>query len=219
MALALRRNGASAGCAVAFFLGNPTLNPAVLAWALLALGWQWAALRLVVGVALVVSSAALATRFTPARAFPLAEAEAAALPLSHPTTWIVRWVRSFVRLVVVLVPLFAVLVLLLGAARAFFFPAIGADWGNDWLVVVGLAVAGALFPIPTGAEIPIIQTMMAYGLGAGPAGALLLTLAPVSVPSLAMMAHILPLRVVAALAGLTIAAGLLAGAVAIALGF
>jgi uncharacterized protein len=71
--------------------------------------------------------------------------------------------------------------------------------------------------IPTAGEIPIIQTLQAFGLGAGAAGVLLLTLAPVSLPSLAMLSRSFPVRVLAALAGLTAATGLVCGLVAIAL--
>ena len=62
VAIGLRRSGASLGAAVAFFLGNPTLNPAVLVFLLFTLGWQWALLRLVLGIALVFGGAALAVR-------------------------------------------------------------------------------------------------------------------------------------------------------------
>lgn len=52
------------------------------------------------------------------------------------------------------------------------------------MCIIGLAVAGTLFVIPTAAEIPIIQTLMAFGLGVGPAAAFLITLPAVSLPSL-----------------------------------
>ena len=212
--MALKRNGASTGSVVAFLLGNPTLNPAVLIWILLALGWQWGLLRLVVGLALVIGAAALTTRLNPAVVSPTLTEELPLEPAAD-SSLVRRWLRSFVRLVVMLVPIFAILVLVMGAARAFLFPAIEADWGNNWQVIVGFALAGMLFPIPTGAEIPIIQAMMASGLGAGPAAALLLTLAPVSLPSLAMMSHALPVRVVASLAGLTVTAGLVGAGLAV----
>src|SRR5215213_324563 len=62
VAIGLRKTGASLGSAVAFFLGNPTLNPAVLLFLLFTLGWQWALLRLAFGALLVFGGAALATR-------------------------------------------------------------------------------------------------------------------------------------------------------------
>jgi uncharacterized protein len=94
----------------------------------------------------------------------------------------------------------------------------GPELGNNLLVIVGLAVAGMLFAIPTAGEIPLIQTMLGYGVGAGPAGALLMTLAPLSLPSLVMLARTFPTRVLLALAGLTVALGILGGLLAMALG-
>jgi uncharacterized protein len=41
--------------------------------------------------------------------------------------------------------------------------------------------------IPTAGEVPIVQAMLALGVGVGPAAALLMTLAPVSAPSVAML--------------------------------
>ena len=198
---------------MAFALGNPTLNIAVLVWLVFALGWQWAALRLVLGVALVLGAAALVTRLRlPASAD--VSVELPITPAEAPRHWAVRWVQSLARFTVQLVPLMIVLVLLMGAARVWLFPAVGAEWGNSWIAVVGLAVAGTLFPIPTGAEIPIIQTMMGFGLGSAPAGALLLTLAPTNLASLGMMTHAFSFRTVGLIAGLTAAVGIVAGIVA-----
>ena len=53
MVTGLYKSGASIGSAVAFFLGNPTLNPAVLVFMVFTIGWPWAALRLVLGLVLV----------------------------------------------------------------------------------------------------------------------------------------------------------------------
>jgi hypothetical protein len=215
--LALRRSGASVGSAIAFTLGNPTLNLAVIAWIALAIGWQWAALRLVVGAILVFGAAALASRFSVTSAVP-PETVSESLEFDTKENWVVRWLRSLFRFAVVLVPMMVVLVVVLGAARAFLFPAIGVDWGNSPVAVVAFALAGALFPIPTGAEIPIIQTMMGFGLGAGPAGALLLTLSPISVASMAMLTHGFPVRMVLLLGALTVLAGIVAGTLAIVFG-
>jgi uncharacterized membrane protein YraQ (UPF0718 family) len=213
VAIGLHRTGASLGAATAFFLGNPTLNPAVLVFLLFTLGWQWALLRLVLGVVLVSGGAWLAMRMggglsgslpQPARPEPMPRG-----------SWGARWLRSLARLVVQLVPEYVVIVGVLGFARAFLFPAAGPDVSNHLLIMVGLAVAGTLFVVPTAGEIPIIQTMLGYGVGAGPAGVLLLTLAPLSLPSLAMIGRVFPSRVVVALALLTAVLGLVAGYVAI----
>ena len=216
VALGLRRSGVSLGAATAFFLGNPTLNPAVLVFLLFTLGWQWALLRLVLGVVLVFGGAYLATRWGGTLAGPVPESAAPAEP---PTTgsWGVRWLRAFGRLVIQLIPEYVLVVALLGFARAFLFPAAGPDLGNNPWVLVGLAIAGTLFVIPTAGEIPIIQTMQGFGVGAGPAGVLLLTLAPLSLPSLVMVARAFPLRVLLLLTATTALLGLVAGGLAMAL--
>lgn len=211
-----RKSGASAGSATAFFLGNPTLNPAVLVFLTFTLGWQWAVLRAGFGLALVLGGALLATRLA-GRGIVLPQPQLkVSLPADEHNVF-VRWIRSIGRLAVTLVPEYLVIVLLLGAFRAFLFPAVIARASGSPAVLVGLAVAGTLFVIPTAGEIPIIQTLQAFGLGAGAAGVLLLTLAPLSLPSLAMLSRSFPIRVLAALAALTVLTGLACGAAAMAL--
>jgi hypothetical protein len=87
-----------------------------------------------------------------------------------------------------------------------------------WLAPV-LAAAGTLFVIPTAGEVPIIQVLQQFGLGSASAAALLITLPAVSLPSLAMLARTLPLRVVMVLAVGTFGFGLVAAAAAAVLGF
>ncbi|BCF97392.1 hypothetical protein PPGU19_019610 [Paraburkholderia sp. PGU19] len=111
------------------------------------------------------------------------------------------------------------LVLLLGAARAWLFPQVGPEIGNDIVWIVALAVAGMLFVIPTAGEVPIVQAMLSLGMGVGPAGALLMTLPPISVPSLAMLARSFRPRVLSVVAVGVVAFGVLGGLLAVALGF
>lgn len=213
----MRKRGVSEGSAVTFFLGNSTLNPAMLVFLLFALGWQWAALRLVLGSALVLRAALVAVRLTTRALAAEVMLPETQIPAADEGFWAVRWLRALLRLTVSLIPEYIVIVLLLGAARGFLFPAIGMTHGNEIVVLIGRAIAGTLFVIPTAGEIPVIQTLMAYGLRAGPAGALLLTLAPLSLPSLVMVARVFPRRVLLALVGLVIAAGIVGGIIAIAL--
>lgn len=84
---------------------------------------------------------------------------------------------------------------------------------------MGLAIAGTLFVIPTAGEIPIVQTLMALGLGVGPAAALLTTPPPVSLPSLVMLGKSIPVRVLIFIAVSVMLLGVLSGAVAVGLGF
>jgi uncharacterized membrane protein YraQ (UPF0718 family) len=213
VAIGLRRSGASLGAATAFFLGNPTLNPAVLVFLLFTLGWQWALLRLVLGALLVFGGAWLALRMGGGLAGP---APAQARPHDVPTgSWGVRWLKALGRLVVQLVPEYIVIVGVLGLARSFLFPTAGPDLGNSLLVMLALAVAGTLFVIPTAGEIPIIQTMLGFGMGAGPAGVLLLTLAPISLPSAVMVGRAFPWRVLVVLGAAVAVLGVVAGEAAV----
>jgi uncharacterized membrane protein YraQ (UPF0718 family) len=118
-----------------------------------------------------------------------------------------------------LIPEYVVLVLLLGAGRAWLFPTIGPEIGNHLPWIVAFAVAGAVFVIPTAGEIPIIQAMLSLGIGAGPAGALLMTLPPISLPSMAMLSRSFPPRILAVVAGAVCLFGLAGGALAVGLGF
>ncbi|EAY61996.1 hypothetical protein BCPG_00210 [Burkholderia cenocepacia PC184] len=131
----------------------------------------------------------------------------------------VRWMKLLARMAVRLVPEYIVLVLLLGAARAWLFPHIGPDIGNHLGWIVAFAVAGMLFVIPTAGEVPIIQAMLSLGMGVGPAAALLMTLPPISVPSLAMLARSFKPYMLAIVATLVVVFGIVSGLLAIAFGF
>jgi|GEM_PF-4626093 len=73
--------------------------------------------------------------------------------------------------------------------------AVSPEWAENLWVIAGFALAGTMFIIPTAAEIPIIQSMMSFGLGVGPAAALLVTLPAVSLPSLYIVRNAFPARV------------------------
>ncbi len=225
MALGLRNSGCSVGASLAFWLGNPILNPATMIFMGFVLGWHWVGLRIVVGVTLVFVVAYLVQwllRDDDTFRAPLpAISGGSDAPLEHDpareSMW-ERFLRALWGLSVSVLPEFLVLVLLLGAARAWLFPAVTpAATGFVW--TIGLAVAGTLFVIPTAGEIPIVQTLMSYGLSVGPAAALMTTLPPVSLPSLVMLGKGFPLRVIVAVGGAVVLLGVLSGAAAALLGF
>lgn len=180
----------------------------------LTLGWPWAALRLVLGVGLVLGAALLAARLAPGAAVDMARLAAVSVSTPAGGHWFRDWIHCLTRLVVRIVPEYVVIVALLGAVRSAFFPTGALHLGASPVVLSGLAVLGTLFVIPTAGEIPILQSMLAAGLGTGPAGVLLMTLAPVSLPSLVMVSRAFPARVLVGLAALTAAAGVLGGAAA-----
>jgi uncharacterized membrane protein YraQ (UPF0718 family) len=213
----LRRAQASTGAAAAFWLGNTLLNPATLIFMGFVLGWHWSALRLVVGATLVFGLGLALDRWYPAPIDthpiePISPVSAAG------NVWL-RWARILGSMAVRLLPEYLIIVLFLGAARAWLFPAVGPHIGNDLVWVLAFALAGAAFVIPTAGEIPIVQAMLALGVGVAPAAALLLTLPPISLPSLAMVAKVFPRRALGAVCAAVVLAGISAAGMAVALGF
>jgi uncharacterized membrane protein YraQ (UPF0718 family) len=177
-------------------------------------------LRLVLGVLMVFGLGYVVNRFVAPQDAQAADARLAErVALQQTGNVFARWLQILARMAVRLIPEYLVLILLLGAARAWLFPHIGPDIGNHVGWIVALAVAGMLFVIPTAGEVPIIQAMLSLGMGVGPAGALLMTLPPVSVPSLAMLVRSFPPRVLALVAVSVVGFGVVAGALAVALGF
>jgi uncharacterized membrane protein YraQ (UPF0718 family) len=210
----LRKERATPGAAMAFWLGNTVLNPATLVFIGFVLGWNWAGLRLVLGAIMVFGLGFLVNRVSPPEETVdtvVPEPEVRGNPF-------LRWLGILARMAVRLIPEYIVIVLALGAARAWLFPVIGPDIDDSLIWIVGFAVAGMLFVIPTAGEVPIIQAMLTLGMGAGPAGALLMTLPPVSLPSLTMLSRSFHPRALALAAGGVVLMGILGGVLAIGLG-
>ena len=109
-------------------------------------------------------------------------------------SFMLRWMKSLWKLILHTIPAYLIVVLALGFARAWLFPAVGSEWGNDIFVIIGLALAGTLFVIPTAAEIPVVQTLLAAGLSTGPAVTLMMTLPAVSLPSLLIVKKAFPTK-------------------------
>lgn len=210
----MRRHQAAPGAAMAFWLGNTVLNPATLVFTGFVLGWHWTVLRLCLGVPMVFGLGYLASRMAGAVASTPGDTLVVEPEPRSLAGVAKRWAWIFGRMAVRLIPEYVVIVLLLGAFRAWMFPAIGPAIGDQWLWIAAMALAGMLFVIPTAGEVPIVQAMLALGMGGGPAAALLLTLPPVSLPSLAMLARSFPWRVLAAVALAVVGFGVLGGAIA-----
>lgn len=218
MALGLRKNGSSVGASLAYWLGNPLLNPATMVFMGFVLGWQWVGLRLVVGALLVFFVAYVVGRMAVAGAvspeIPLTDAQGSEFGGS---IWL-AWLKSLWRLSKGVIPEYVILVCLLGAVRAWLFPAVTPSVnGLSWTVV--LAFTGTLFVIPTAGEIPIVQTLTAFGLGAGPAAALLITLPALSLPSLLMLYRSIPLKALGMTWLAVLFLGIVSGGAATLLGF
>lgn len=213
IAVGLRKRFASIGAALAFWLGNPVLNPATIVFMGFVLSWKFAILRIFFGILLVFGVGYLADRF-------LKEEEVKSDLLDMPNVLSpaqsserlgIRWIRSLWSLFWSVIPVYIIAVLALGAFRAWLFPAVDVSWGNSVWAMILLAITGTLFVIPTAAEIPIVKTMMSYGLGAGPAATLMMTLPAISLPSLIMVRKVFPAKVLWFVTGMVILIGILAG--------
>lgn len=211
----LRARQASPGAAIAFWLGNPVLNPATLVFIAFVLGWQWMVLRLGLGVLLVFGVGYVANKMSnTADEVPLTFTNA-----PEDGHILVRWLRILGSMTIRLIPEYAILVLALGAARGLLFPHIGPEIGATLPWILAFAVVGTIFVIPTAGEVPIIQAMLALGLAAAPAATLLMTLPSVSLPSLAMVWRAFPKRVLAMTCGAVFMSGLVAAGFALWFGF
>ncbi|WP_027416427.1 permease [Aneurinibacillus terranovensis] len=215
--IGLRKCKSSVGAAVAFWFGNTALNPAVLIFMFFVLGWKFVVLRIVIGIILVFGISYVANRiaggemveepvFAPAEKFNQEEQGG----------WMSRWIKAIGKLLISIVPVYILSVLVLGFARAWLFPA-GLAGVHSILLIVVLAVAGTFFVIPTAAEIPIIQSLLAIGIGSGPAAALLLTLPVISLPSILMVRKSIPANVLLFLLTSVCALGILSGLAAMVL--
>lgn len=205
----LRRKRVSAGSAVAFWIGNPLLNPATLIFMTFVLSWKFAALRLAFGALLTFGVGYLINRMT--KNAELAPTAGIALPQTpsaeRPSFWR-RWAASMRAMLAHIVPAYLIAVFLLSALKVWLFP---IQDGPAMLMLVLFAIVGTLFVIPTAAEIPIIQSFLSLGIGTGPAAALLVTLPAVSLPSLLMVRKSFPRRVLLFLSAAVIAAGIACG--------
>ena len=188
VAAGMRRQRVSMGGALAFWMGNPLLNPATL-------------------VATLVQN--LVKDKTP-------ESASVELDVSEPQGgFFARWGRALWQLFWSTIPVYILAVLVLGAARVWLFPHADGAIDNTLLWVIAMAVAGCLFVIPTAAEIPIVQTMMLAGMGTAPALALLITLPAISLPSLIMLRKSFPAKALWLTAGLVALSGVMVGSIAL----
>jgi uncharacterized membrane protein YraQ (UPF0718 family) len=217
LVVGLRKRGVSPTAALAYWVANPLLNPAVFVFLFLVAPWQFGVVRLIVGVAVVLGGTALVTRLVGSRLDsgerPLPpELRSAADPdpvrLSQ---FPLRFARSFLRLAVILIPAYIVVIFVLGYLSGWLSDFAGLDAHLGILAVLICAVIGTLLVIPTGGEIPVVLALTAAGVGAGTAGALLITLPALSVPSMVMVGRALSWRVTLAMAGVVAVAGLVGG--------
>jgi uncharacterized protein len=210
----LRKCSSSVGAAAAFWFGNTALNPAVLIFMFFVLGWEFTLLRFVLALVLVFGVSYLANRLAHNETVTVDEEFFAGPQSAKPVvgqSFFTKWLHTFGKLLFSISPLYIVTVLLLGAVRAWLFPAVGVEMANSFWLIVGMAIAGTLFVIPTAAEIPIMQAMIAMGLGNGPAAALMITLPVISLPSILIVRKAFPRKVLAFLVGSVVVLGIVSG--------
>jgi len=208
----LRECRATAGAAIAFWLGNTVLNPATLVFTGFVLGWNWSIFRLAIGVLMVFGLGFLANHLAGSEeSVAIPENSDADLVGEQYEVSFKRWLAVLFRMAIRLIPEYLVLVLALGAARAWLFPHMGHEVDNSLIWILAFASAGALFVIPTAGEVPIVQAMLALGIAVGPAAALLMTLPPISIPSLAMLRNSFRPRLLAMVVCGVVLLGSLAG--------
>ncbi|WP_024559309.1 permease [Franconibacter pulveris 1160] len=213
VAAGMRRQSVSIGGALAFWLGNPLLNPATLVFMGFVLGWHFALVRLLAGLVMVPGVAWLVQRWVKDDGAPTLT-----LPESQPQpqgAFLARWGKALWTLFWNTIPVYVLAVLALGAARVWLFPHVDGDVGNTLMWVIAMAIVGCLFVIPTAAEIPIVQTMMLAGMGVAPALALLITLPAVSLPSLIMLRKAFPTKALWLTGALVMCSGVIVGTLAL----
>lgn len=215
VAVGMRRQQVSVGAALAFWIANPVLNPATLIFMGFVLGWNFAALRLIAGIALVLGVSLIAQRISGSGDMPEAVRESVTDATSPENqNLFARWMQKLWQLFWTTIPVYALAVFALGAARVWLFPHVDGAMANGLLWLVPMAIVGTLFVIPTAAEIPIVQTMMSLGMATAPAVALLMTLPSVSLPSLLMLRKSFDRKVLVIVALLTMLVGVVSGLVA-----
>lgn len=202
----LRRTGVNVGPAVAYWLGNPVLNPAVLVFLAFIGPWQWTLTRLLAGIALVLGAARTVARIVPEDAAPSMGA-----PITEQKTTVARLLRALAWFTLVLVPEYALITFAVGVFRPWLFPPSAT---GSVPVVVGVVIAtllGLLMVIPTAGEIPILLGLAAAGVSPMIIGVLLITLPAISLPSMILVARAVTWRATAVIAGFVAASGLAAG--------
>ncbi|MGO2983182.1 MAG: permease [Brevibacterium aurantiacum] len=206
----LRGSGVRRSAALAYWVGNPLLNPAVLIFLALILPWQFVLTRFVVGLLIVVGASALIGRWIKGRAEVVPEQSL------EPTTFSalpVRYLRSLSKFTLILVPEHLALVFIVGLISPWLSGVYGLEAQVGGFAVLIAALVGTLLVIPTGGEIPIILALSAVGVGAGVTGALLIVLPALSIPSMVMVGKSLGWRTTTAMGTAVALGGVLSGAV------
>ena len=214
VAVGLRKAGAAIGPAIAFFLGNPVLNPATLIFMGFVLGWEFSIFRIIMGLILVIGTAYCASKFFPQETVSDMQILEKESTMDNQEHWFTSWMRALKDLIIDTIPAYLIVVFILGAVRAWLFPSIDPATADSLLLVIAFAFAGALFVIPTAAEIPIVQALLVLGLGIGPSISLLMTLPALSIVSLLLVRRVFPSKILVYLYASVVVVGIISGLIA-----
>nr|WP_209044353.1 permease [Brevibacterium marinum] len=206
----LRSSGVRRSAALAYWVGNPLLNPAVLVFLALVLPWQYAVTRLVFGALVAIGASALIGRWVKGKAEAVPEPSPEP---PRPSSLPLRYLRSLSRFALILVPEHLVLVFVIGLISPWLIGVYGLEAQVGAIAVLIVAVVGTLLVIPTGGEIPVIVALLAVGVGTGITGALLLALPALSLPSMVMVGKSLGWRITTAMGAAVALSGVLSAAV------
>lgn len=119
VAAGMRRQQVSMGGALAFWMGNPVLNPATLVFMGFVLGWGFAAIRLVAGLVMVLLIATLVQNGCVKHR---KRRHRSKLTYRKHMAVFSRWGRALWTLFWSTIPVYILAVLVLGAARVWLFP-------------------------------------------------------------------------------------------------
>lgn len=119
VAAGMRRQQVSMGGALAFWMGNPVLNPATLVFMGFVLGWGFAAIRLVAGLVMVLLIATLVQNGCVKHR---KRRHRSKLTYRKHRAVFSRWGRALWTLFWSTIPAYILAVLVLGAARVWLFP-------------------------------------------------------------------------------------------------
>lgn len=219
--ISLRRSKVPVAGALAYWLGNPLLNPVVLIILAVVLPWQFVVGRIIVGGIIVFAVAPLVARLA-VNGRAAAPDVAPLLPREPPppAPTLARYLWAVVRLAAVILPEYFLVVLAVGAFRGWLLPVHGhVGWAAGAVAgaVIVAAVGGTLLVIPTAAEVPILIGLLAAGVPVVVAGVLLIALPALSLPSMAMVGRWLSWRATAIAAVAVMVCALAAGALVAAL--
>ncbi len=214
VAAGMRRQQVSMGGALAFWMGNPVLNPATLVFMGFVLGWGFAAIRLVAGLVMVLLIATLVQKWV--RETPQTQAPVEIdIPEAQGGFFLAAGAGRYGRFSGVRSRFTSLQYWCWVPLASGYSPHADGAVDNSLMWVVAMAVAGCLFVIPTAAEIPIVQTMMLAGMGTAPALALLMTLPAVSLPSLIMLRKAFPAKALWLTGAMVAVSGVIVGGLAL----